>query len=99
MQHPLKEGADGKQWRTLPEICMSLHMEHTGSADVLTREQYAEAIAYVLSRVEHWIPLRNGRGSITFDMQVLGMCLIVLDESKRYLERFGQAQVVQSPAC
>ena len=34
MQHPLKEGPNNDKWRTLPEICMMLHMEHTGSGDV-----------------------------------------------------------------
>lgn len=77
---------------------MVLHMEHTGSADVLTREQYDEAVAYIGNRVEHWIPLRNGRHNSTFDTHVLGLCLIVLDEATRHRERFGPVQVVP-PAC
>jgi hypothetical protein len=93
MPHPLKEGSNDQHWRTLPEICMVLHMEHTGSADVLTREQYDEAVRYVDGRVDHWKPTRNGRSSYIFDQQVLGMCLVVLDEAKNYAKRFGPAEI------
>lgn len=72
---------------------MVLHMEHTGSADVLTREQYDDAVRYLSERVEHWKPMRNGPSSYNFDHQVLGLCLVVLDEAKRYAERFGKASL------
>lgn len=87
MLHPLKEGPNNDQWSTLPEICMELHMQHTGSGETLTPEQYDSAVIYVASRVHNWKPLSNGMKSAAFDAHVFGMCIAVLVEADEHSRR------------
>ena len=83
MLNPLKEGERNEHWRTLPELCMALHMRHTFADETLTDEQYDEAVAYLKSRVESWRPILNGPQNYCFDTAVLSLCLITIDEGKR----------------
>lgn len=85
MAHPLKEGPNSEHWRTLPEICMALHMRHTGADETLTDEQYVEAIGYLQNRTQNWRAIVNGPSWYCFDTVVLSLCLVTLDESSRHI--------------
>lgn len=85
MSNPLKEGPHGTAWRTLPEICMALHMRHTGSDESLTDAQYLEAVAYLHHRTQEWSAVANGPSWYCFDTAVLALCLVTLQESSKHV--------------
>lgn len=71
---------------TLPEICMELHMYHTGSFE-FSDEKYNEYVEYLRTRITNWKPIANGLKNYCFDTQVLALCLVTLDECDHYLEK------------
>jgi hypothetical protein len=73
------------QKRHLPEICMSIHMHHTGSCDDLTHDDHASAVAYLEARIGSWRPLANGRRWSTFDTQVLALCMATVAEAHDWM--------------
>ena len=81
-----------RNYRTLPEICMELHMHHTGSSDVLSDEHYLDGVEYLSARVREWKPIANGLHNYCFDTQVLSLCLVTLDEAERYMAKFVKVQ-------
>ena len=70
------------QAKTLPEICMSVHMHHTGACDDLTNEEHASAIEYIEHRLGKWNAHANGRRWSAFDASVWCMCLAVVAEAR-----------------
>lgn len=72
---------DSKQggWRTLPEICMEVHMHTTGSSDLLTDEQHKEALNYLAERQRSWT---THKGSTLFDMAVLNLVTATINEAE-----------------
>jgi len=80
-------GAEMTDWQKkyLPEICMAVHMHHTGACDDLTNEQHASAVAYLETRVSRWNAHSNGRRWIGFDTQVLALCLSTLAEAREWM--------------
>ena len=83
--NPLKDGPTNDNWRTLPEICMALHMRHTGADESLSDAQYEEAVGYLRGRTERWSPIANGPAWYCFDTAVLSLCLVTLDEAAKHI--------------
>lgn len=73
------------QKRYIPEICMAIHMHHTGACDDMTDDDHEAAIAYLESRVSAWNMHSNGRRWLGFDAQVLSLCLAVLAEASDWM--------------
>jgi hypothetical protein len=94
MSNEMKEGPDGANWRTLPEICMMLHMHHTGSSDVLSDEYYREGVDYLRRRTESWQPAMNGDRWLAFDAAVFNLCAATLADAMVYGDKFGPAEMV-----
>ena len=77
------------QAKTLPEICLSVHMHHTGACDDLTNEEHASAVEYIEHRIGRWsTPTNahaNGRRWAAFDTAVLALCFATVAEARDWL--------------
>lgn len=82
----LKEGPGNTNMRTLPEVCMMLHMHHTGASDVLSDEHYRDGVNYLRTRVESWAAAQNGGRWMAFDAAVFNLCAATLAEADRHAE-------------
>lgn len=90
----MKEGPDAAHWRTLPEICMLLHMHHTGASDVLSDEHYQSGVDYLRERTRSWKAALNSRRWLAFDAAVFNLCAVTLAEADAYAEKFAPAEKV-----
>ena len=88
---------EGTNYKTLPEMCMILHMHHSGSSDPLSDEDYLAGVEYVKARVWSWETMRNGDRWVRFDTAVLGLCLSVLEEAKAYVETMPKRAIITAP--
>ncbi len=75
------------QKRTLPELCMVLHMECSGSSQDMTRDGMAACAEYIRGRVGRWDVHSHG-GRIAFDTAVLSLCIATLAEFDEWRKKF-----------
>lgn len=84
----MSEARTNWQQRTLPELCMDLHMEFTGASQVMTLDEARSCAARIAARVTKWTVNANGDRHVAFDTAVLGLCLATLAEFKEWQTRF-----------
>jgi hypothetical protein len=77
MTDPMREN-NGNNYKTLPEVCMLLHLHHTGASDELSYEHYKGGVEYVRERVLAWDVGLNGQRWKPFDVAVLSLCVATL---------------------
>jgi hypothetical protein len=81
--------------RTLLELCLDLRMAHNGSADPISEEETAAALAYLNHRLATWKPSILPSGA-RFDECVRGLVLATIIEVQcRQAER---ARILASPS-
>ena len=73
------------QAKSLPEICMSVHMHHTGACDDLTDDEHASAVEYIEHHIAKWNAHANGRRWAAFDTTVLALCFVTTAEARDWL--------------
>ena len=83
--------------RTLLEMCLDLRMAHNGSADPISEEDTAAALAYLRHRLEAWKPSILPSGA-RFDECVFNLVLATIAEVAPVIERHVLAlPEIQSP--
>lgn len=76
------------QRHALPELCMMLHMEFTGSSQDMALAEVRTCADYVAERVATWKMHSNHERYLAFDTAVLSLCLATLAEFKEWQTRF-----------
>lgn len=74
------------EYKMLPELCMELHMHHTGACEDLTDERYLARVEYLHERVEAWNMQGNGWCWYGFDAAVFALIIATLAESNKYIK-------------
>lgn len=68
--------------RTLLDICLAVHMHHTGASDPLSAEMLAEFVSILRDACQHWE--RGREESLNFDTSVRWLIESTLLEHSQY---------------